>query len=541
VTMATGPKPQEPQSYTWTFPICPHDVAVDFAVVRTLAAGLAEDAGPLQGLLLGERQAGLTRIAAVEPLPSLDTAGIAARVSAASRPVVGYYRIRQGCAFILEAGEVALAKGLFRDPGSLVLLVERRESGAAEAAFAFWRGGAFVSNLPRPFPLDAAALAEQTQAALPSPEPAESRLAALRRNATPIGLVAAAVAGILILPLIWLRSGPPPERTGPLPAASAPSPVYSMVSHTPGDIEIAWDRASLSTATAGLLKIEDGGVRHHISLDLDQLRSGRIVYTPAGPGAVEAELKVLLVDGEMVEIPVTRRAAPGVPASPAVRAPATPVPVLVAKLRPRRFRDPRTVPDAKPVRIVKRFIASAAGPAPPRPPALPDAPPVQMAAPAAPILAASLSAPAPPARIRLGPPPPTDRVTPAGSGRLIWSGILARRGVVEFEGRSVSVGSLTGALPGVPVHVTVSPAEFASDGLVVYTTNASLNGHVEPPGAANGWNRITYIWDPERARQIAVLETPNPSNRFSHLALRSDARHVSMLVIDWQAQTAATR
>ena len=162
-----------------------------------------------------------------------------------------------------------------------------------------------------------------------------------------------------------------------------------------------------------------------------------------------------------------------------------------------------------------------------------------MAPSAASIQAASLPTPPAPPRVRLN--SPVDRLKPASSGRLIWTGSLARRGVVEFDGRSVTVGSLNGSLPGVPVHVTVSPAEFADGGLVVYTTDAALNGHVEPPSATNGWNRITYSWDPERVRRIAVLETPNPSNRFSHLALRSDARHVSMLVIDWQAQTPATR
>jgi hypothetical protein len=107
--------------------------------------------------------------------------------------------------------------------------------------------------------------------------------------------------------------------------------------------------------------------------------------------------------------------------------------------------------------------------------------------------------------------------------------------VVELEGRTPSVGSLSGALPGVPVHVTVLPAEFGDGGLVVYTSDPKLHNHVEPPSSATGWNRITYVWDPERVRQISVLEAPNPSNRFSHLALRSDARHLSLLVIDWTA------
>jgi hypothetical protein len=542
-------KARAPQRYTWTLPICPHDVTIDLAVVRALADELSATTGPLQGLLLGARKAGLTRIDAVAPLPVLDAVAFAARIAAEGRPVVGYYRIRQGCAFIFDPTEIALARGLFREPGSVVLLAERRESGGAEGTFAFWRGEAFVSNLPRPFPLDAAALV-----ALPPPDPpewasGEFLLSILRRNAGTIGLFAAAVAGIAILPLIWSISGPPVER-GPrvlplapaAPRPAAPPPAISSVSRTPRDIEITWDSRNLSTATSGLLKILDGDLRHHVSLDLDQLRFGSIVYTP-GPGPVSAQLKVLLADGGIVEIPVSDRLAP-LPEPPPRALPAPlAVPTRMAAVeRPGRSPVPSPTPTAFPGRKAKRFeFASPVGrDHPGSAPTLPDAPAVQMASPAVPLLAVSLPALSPPpSRVRLG--PPVERSAPAGSGRLIWTGTLERRGVVEFEGRSVSVGSLTGSLPGVPVNFTVLPAEFANGGLVVYTNDARLNLHVEPPSAANGWNRITYIWDPERVRQIAVLETPNPSNRFSHLALRSDARRVSMLVIDWKAQSSVTR
>jgi hypothetical protein len=116
---------------------------------------------------------------------------------------------------------------------------------------------------------------------------------------------------------------------------------------------------------------------------------------------------------------------------------------------------------------------------------------------------------------------------------MIWTGTLLRRGIVELDGRSASIGSISGALPGVPVSVNVTPAEFGEDGLMVYTTDASRHNRVEPPSAGNGWNKVTYVWAPERVREIAVLESPNPSNNFNRLAVRSDGRRCSMLLIDW--------
>jgi hypothetical protein len=119
------------------------------------------------------------------------------------------------------------------------------------------------------------------------------------------------------------------------------------------------------------------------------------------------------------------------------------------------------------------------------------------------------------------------------SGRLIWTGTLARQGIVELDGRSASVGSLNGALPGAPVNLSITPAEFGPDGLVVYTTDASRHNRMEAPSMGTGWNRVTFVWDPERVRQISVLEAPNPNNGFNRLALRNDARRCSMILIDW--------
>lgn len=549
--MPTGAVGAAPQTYTWTFPICPHRVTVDLAVAGALQKAVSASPEPQQGLLLGHRRPGHTQIEAVHPIPVLDAEVVAAAIGKASLAAVGYYRIREGCAFILEAPEMALAKSAFPEAGSVVLLIERRASGPAEGTFCFWRGEAFVSNLPHPFPIDPEILAREPQPAEPVEEVRKPRLRFLRRHAGPLGVLAASVTALIMLPLIWLRTEPPPERVTtapPPPVISTEAPTVPVSARTAGDVEIAWDRQGLGTATAGLLKIEDGGVRHHIPLDLAQLRYGSIVYSP-GTGPVTADLKVLQLDGQMLDIAVS--AAPARPAQ-------TPVTVTPPRAAPpvrEREKGPAPAPPPPVVAMDRRAPAKRFDPVVSRrpvlssAPVLPDAPQVHPGLPSAPVLNAVASGPPPapvmavstPTRIRLG--PPVERVAPSlehtvgkGSGRLIWTGTLLRRGVVEFEGRSVSVGSLNGALPGVPVHVTVSPAEFGSDGLVVYTTDPRLHNHVEAPSAANGWNRITYIWDPERVRQIAVLEAPNPSNRFSHLALRSDARRCSMLVIDWTAR-----
>jgi hypothetical protein len=537
--MACRVKTQAPEFYTWTFPVCPHAVHIDLSVVRALADELAADDAERQGVLLGIRQHGLTHIHGFEALASLDAGAFAAGIGAHGT-VVGYYRIRKGCAFILEPTEVELAKSLFSDPGSVVLLVERREAGAAECAFAFWRGDAFVSNLPRPFPLDAAALAAEPARTEPQEPPRDASSAfILRGHAPAIAVIAAAVAGTGVLALIWSTGDPPKEADIHRSVVSTPAPALSAVAHMAGDIEFTWDTRSLSGAAPGLLEIADGGLRHYVSLAPDLLHHGSIVYTP-GAGPVRAALKVLLADGGMVEVPVSGGPAPRpAPAAPSAAAVSSAPVRVVAAVMPRALPVPPPPPAPAQKTAVRRFVVetdSPAGRASGGAAVLPDAPVIRTTAPPfSPVVTASLPAPPPPHAVR-----PVDRPARTGSGRLIWTGTLERRGVVELEGRSASIGSLTGALPGVPVNVVVSPAEFGSNGLVVYTTEARLNGHVESPSAANGWNRINYIWDPERVRQIAVLETPNLSNRFSHLALRSDARRLSLLVIDWTTAQAST-
>jgi hypothetical protein len=545
--MPAGGIEQAGAAYTWTFPICPHDVSVDLTVIGALQHCVSALSGPQQGLLMGRRRNGVTYIDACQPLPAFDTEVFTDAIETARRPIVGYYRIRDGRAFILEYPEIEMAKALFAEPGSVVLLVERRESGPAEGAFSFWRGPAFVSNLPHQFPIDAEKLPKtspppETAPALPV-EGEHHAMHALRWQAGAVGVVAAGLLLVLLLPLVWVRNqhpvepGEPAGPDGPTSAA-LPAAKSAPIAEPQGDLEISWDTQKTTGATGGLLRIVDGTSRRHIPLAPEQLRQGSAVY-PVAAGPVSVELKALQANGEVLEIPVSTHSAAE---PPPVRAQAAAAPAPPRQAQPEVTpRQTTAVAERRtPPRRFQLPLPERRTPA--RNPAIPDTPAAMLPVfSAAPLLNGALATSAPPPERPAPAPPERTAAAPAipavkGSGRLIWTGTLLRRGVVEFDSRTASIGSVSGGLPGVPVSVTISPAEFENDGLIVYTTDPKLDKHREPPNARNGWNNITYVWDPERVRQIAVLETPNASNRFAHLAVRSDARRCSMLLIDWSTQ-----
>jgi hypothetical protein len=327
-------------------------------------------------------------------------------------------------------------------------------------------------------------------------------------------------------PAIAAEPGPPPE--GPIWIATQPKQ----------ELELAWDpRAEpVSNATAGVLRIEDTGGPRQMSLDVGELLLGGIMYAPASE-RIRVELTTLQRDGRMVPVAVSARSAP-----PSFEAPVAENLPPVAEKKPEMPTVTKADPPAKaeapapqpvPARRppLKRFTWNAADRSVAAPALALDAP--HPVLPSAQLPAFDLGVPAAPA------PPPRPAPAPAAirtlprSGRLIWTGTLQRRGVVELDGRAASVGTISGGLPGAPVNVSVTPAEFTEDGLVVFTTEASRHNRVEPASAGNGWNKTTFVWAPERVREIAILEGPNAANGFNRLTLRSDARRCSMILIDW--------
>ncbi|HXA49969.1 MAG TPA: hypothetical protein VNV86_06690, partial [Candidatus Acidoferrum sp.] len=160
--------------------------------------------------------------------------------------------------------------------------------------------------------------------------------------------------------------------------------------------------------------------------------------------------------------------------------------------------------------------------------ALPDLPPV---------ISATLRPP--PASVKLpvaGTAPPPIVVHAAQSGRLIWTGYLERREVLEFDGSKPSVGSVSGTLPGRAVKLGAFPGEFKRDLLTIYTTDAAKHERGEAAGPLTGFNRLHFIWDPERVKQIAVVEAPTAANHFARLILRNEGKSCRAILVEWRTE-----
>jgi hypothetical protein len=326
----------------------------------------------------------------------------------------------------------------------------------------------------------------------------------------------------------------------------------------PGQVRIEWNHRSLPVldGASAVLQIRDGESVVTIPLDENQLRSSSLTYTESS-GHITVRLRVE---------PRRRSAAPAEEFIEFVGPPGSRAPTAVAEVPP-GAKGPQPLKTAAPSNLSE---ASVVRPAQvwnqerdrqrvelPKEPTPPEAAHVakkefQLSAPRQNTLAASaveaLLAPPPAPAVATGEPVLPDflsQTTPkpisrsyAGprSGRLIWTGELGRRGVVEIEGTHASIGSLSGSLSGVPGVFRAWPAEFTRDGLEVYTGDSAARGRKEPPSKLNGWNPVNFQFDPVRAQELVVLEAPNGVNGFNRLVLRNDARACPIIVVDWTVQ-----
>jgi hypothetical protein len=335
----------------------------------------------------------------------------------------------------------------------------------------------------------------------------------------------------------------------PRPSRNLDLVVYAIA---PGQVRIEWNRRSLPIlqARSATLTIDDGNLSEKIPLEREQLRSTSVTY-----GQLSGHISVRLhVIGQDASAPPVEEAtqfigqpAPPTPPDPALAIPEAPLAAAATQEQPARAplraasgtrgserrASPVPVPnEAPPQPIAKRFQITRVAPVEaPLVSTLP-VPPVLSTRPSQVALPDFLSAP-PPHSQPFIPQPSAPPYAGPRSGRLIWTGVLGRRGVVDIEGNHVDIGSLAGGFPGVPVSVRVSPAEFGRDGLMVFTVDAARAGVREPPGRSNGWNAVQFQIDPERARGIVVLESPNRTNDFKRLVLRSGLRNCPVIVIDW--------
>jgi hypothetical protein len=313
----------------------------------------------------------------------------------------------------------------------------------------------------------------------------------------------------------------------------------------PGQVRIEWDHRSLPVVdgASAVLQIRDGESAVTIPLDENQLRSSSLTYTQRS-GHITVRLRV------------KRRQRGAGPAEESIEfvGPAEPrAPLAVAEVpheaqvrdqvrskvpdneRDRgRVESPKEpMPPGAESAVTRKFQLSLPLPrqstAPHAVAVLLAPPPAPAPATGAPVLPEFLS-PAPAA-----PKPISRPYSGPRSGRLIWTGELGRRGVVEIEGTRASIGSLSGSLSGAPAVFRVWPAEFTRDGLAVYTGESAERGRKEPPSKSTGWNPVYFQFDPERAQELVVLEAPSRVNDFNRLVLRNDARACPIIVVDWTA------
>jgi hypothetical protein len=346
----------------------------------------------------------------------------------------------------------------------------------------------------------------------------------------------------------------------PRPPRNLALAVYSIAA---GQVRIEWDRGSLPVlqARSATLSISDGTYSRVIPLNPDQLRSTSITYS-LQTDHISVSLRVQDADNSANVEEAVQYVGQAAPVPQAVQGAAVPVPPPAAakeitrapaeeqtrELRTVEHRSPSSSGDASrhgtPVanrfQIVRTVSAQEAPPAAlPQPPVISNrtVSPVPEVLPN--VLHEVLSSVRPPPTPAPTVPTPTvsaPSYTGPRSGRMIWTGVLARRGVVEIEGNHSNTGSLAGALPGVPVSIRVSPSEFGRGGLVVFTSDAAKVGRREPPGAANGWNAVEFQKDAERERGLLILEPPNRANDYNRLVLRSDLRNCAVILIDWTVQ-----
>jgi proteasome lid subunit RPN8/RPN11 len=318
-------------------------------------------------------------------------------------------------------------------------------------------------------------------------------------------------------------------------------------------LRIAWDGTarSIGHAKYGSIEIDDHGVRTQVNLTPADLRSGSIFYARQS-GDVEVWLTVY-VPGSPPVAETTRFLRPGesgMPPAPRLDAAQKPEPPRQPEAKQARLETPppaaqppaaqplslrppepaaparRAIPFRAPDEAPRQSSTDIPGIAPPKIENVPAAPPAGLTPVLGPV-AAPLAAPAAPPR------PAT--AAPAASGRIIWTGKLAKNGRLVVERNRASSGAISGALPAVQAHVSAYPGNLTAGGITLFTADPRYSQPLtEKAGADNGWNPTTYTWDPKRAAGIKVVEQPVPQNGYK-LVLESDMPKLSVVVLEWRA------
>jgi len=527
------------------------------------------------GILYGVREAGCVRVLSFAELPCEHSSGPRFLLSENDRSMLtdllhppdeletlGWFRTHTRSNLELDADDREIFDQYFAQPESVTLILKPSHWGPASAAFFVReRCGKVVLATPWEFvltPLKSETVAPasteaETSEAETSIEEARSTadepdIAPEYEPPAPVELTAgtpeprrawawAFCAGAVLVTAAAVAFG------------SRPSQKIELQAHAivPGQVSIQWNRRPqpVLDGASGVLEIQDGDSVTRLALNAERINSGTVTYSQL-TGHIKVRVRVAASNKGAVATEATTDYF-GPPAlrkpPPEVRRDVRPVEAEVAAMPHSSVTDAQEQPlqtmigerplpplSAKVIRkailVTDARTSARLGPAAlPSPPALEPGPPRPIGLPE------FLSAPTPsPASIE------SVSYGRARSGRLIWTGQLTRRGVVELDGEHASVGSATGALPGTALSVRVLPAEFSRDGLIVYTADRARDGITEAPSKSNGWNAMHFRFDDTRASALVVLEAPNRSNGFTRLVMRNEGRDCSVVVVDWKLQ-----
>jgi hypothetical protein len=319
--------------FAWTFPGCPVRVSLSLEVVQAVQRGAlaisesTAEAKPFeakpsevkQGLLLGYLVNGSTRITSFLPVADLG-AQMSRAIQSSGRCAVGFYRVRPGDTLQLDEQESVAARDMFQRAGAVVLLVEPRAAGPAEATFFFFERNLLCGGYLH-FPFDAAFLAERELRVVPSDSarlreslrasplpalpPATAPRTSPRQPRNAMAMMSLALAGVAAgAGLTQLFRTAPPNDIAIVPVQARPagdhavSPIEIRAQRRGRELKIIWDPVIGSPGSSGTLSIIDGATNQVVPLDREQLQSGIVPYRPASD---QVKLDLAVSHGTVVD------------------------------------------------------------------------------------------------------------------------------------------------------------------------------------------------------------------------------------------------
>ncbi len=430
---------------------------------------------------------------------------------------LGWYRARNRDGIALTDADVALWKKFFPHPHQVALVLRPLDEKPVQGGFFFRPAEGepridsshllFDASLTVPIDVQPPSQAAQNLAADALKPPDELFTAftpPVQRYPWVLPAVALLVIGAIAATVfLWRR---------PIVTRAGADPEFGLfLVERDGTLRLEWDTAAAPIAQTerATLEVTDGGIKRAITLGPANLRAGSLLLSRSSSDVAVALALERPERQPLVSVARFVSAHPYTPPAPAepdldlveLRKKAAD---LTRQLEQRRERNQKLAAAKQPEPPKKE---------PPKPEPIKPAPVEPAPAPAA-----------PPA------------YTGPKSGKLIWTGPLGPGDMLKLENGRAPSGTLTGSLPGVPVRLTVYPAEFSAGGLTVYSGAArhSRGDVTEPRSAQNGWLNTRYIYDPDRAQNVTLAEQPSDSNNFRSLTLRGGSRPERAVVIEWQ-------